>query len=66
MFFNYLLVSKAVLCSLVLFFANRAWNYFDKITDADSDCGAISKYGLPLVITLCLCCFLLGLSFALE
>lgn len=64
MFPDYQLAPKATLFVFMLFFLGRAWNYIDKIYDADASNTVVDAYGLRLLITICLCCFLFGLWFA--
>lgn len=51
---------------MIVLFANRAWNYYDKIADPSAGSETVSKYGIPLLITSCLFTFLLGFAIALE
>lgn len=66
MFLEYLTIQKTLLFSLIVLFANRAWNYYDKIADSSSGIEAVNKYGKSLLITSCLFFFLLGFAIALE
>jgi hypothetical protein len=59
-------VQRALLFSLVLFFANRAWNYYDKIVDKNIQMDAARKYWSLLLLTSGVCCFFLGFAICLE
>jgi hypothetical protein len=64
MFFKYLTLERAVLLALVVLFANRAWNYYDKIGETINSTG--SKYWIHFSITLSLFMFFLGFLLCLE
>jgi hypothetical protein len=66
MLLEYLLVQKALLYSLILFFANRSWNYYDKICDAPFAPGISQRYWIALLLTAVLLSFLIGFAVCME
>ena len=64
--FKYLLVQKALLYSLLLFFAGRSWNYYDKITEHHYVPGIGHRQWIALLVTAAVFTFLLGFAICLE
>ena len=66
MFFRYLSLQKTILYSLIIFFANRAWNYYDRLTGAGPVGQGFSGDARMLLLTAVLFSFFLGFAVCLE
>jgi hypothetical protein len=66
MFLKYLTIQRTIVYSLVIFFANRSWNYIDRLNESPDGLNEHSAPLIPLIITLSLFSFFLGFIISLE
>ncbi len=64
MFFKYLIIQRTVLIALLAFFANRAWNYYDKLYEITG--ATNNKYWMHFSFTIACFMFFLGFLLSLE
>jgi len=66
MFFKYLSLQKTILYSLIIFFANRAWNYYDRLAESKPAAPGYNGDVPMLLLTAVLFSFFLGFAVCLE